>query len=396
MDGSDPTPEVTPTPTSDAGASTPVSTPAPRASAALKDLPIPDAPSVSEPSSQPVSSGSAVTPASQPATTPEQQVAQATGDDSFLAGVRALGFQDVADRQQAEARVLEAYRLERQRAEYAQQQYQQAAVYAQQYAALQQDPRWQALQQQQAPQPEQPKSWWQAPEFDPSLLEQYREPVLDAEGKPTGQQRWKADAPVEYQQQTAAYQQYIQKWERDLLTKPHEVLPKIIQDVVAPLFEQEFERRQQQMQAQQFVQNVVQKNADWMYARDPVTQRPLTDPMGNPVLSQDGQRINEYVQLAAQYGIQDPQLRWQFATSQLELELRRQTAQQQQVQQTSTQVNDQLKLQHLQAAAVNTPSRTAAVGTPAQPARRGNKALGAGEKLAAAFAAQGIPVPSPV
>ena len=162
------------------------------------------------------------------------------------------------------------------------------------------------------------------------------------------------------------------------------------------LFEQEFERRNQQMQAQQFVQTVVQKNADWMYARDPVSQRPLADMMGNPILSQDWQRMQGYIEMAGQYGIADPQLRWNFAANQLELELRRQTAQHQQFQQTSVQVNDQLKLQHLQAAATNAPSRTAATGTPAQPARRGNKHLSAGEKLTGAFAAQGIPVPSPV
>lgn len=298
-----------------------------------------------------------------------------------------LGFKDVRDEEDARRRMLEALKVQNERQHYLQQQYQQAEQYARAYAQLQQDPRWQAFQQQYAqPQAQQtPEGWWKAPEVDLALLNEYRE--QDPESK---QWKWKPDAPLEYKQQVEQYQHHLRKWNEDLLTRPHEVLPQIIEHETRRLFDQWYQERSQEISSTQFAQEVVQRNSDWMFARDPVTQQPLTDPMGQPIYSPDGQRINQYVVEASQLGIGDPRARWKYAVQKLENDHLRQMNMAYSQGQTAQAVHEQKKLEHLQAAAQTPPSRAGSLPEPGTPQRSPrNRGLSGGERLRQNMAAQG-------
>jgi hypothetical protein len=326
----------------------------------------------------------------------------------FLSQVQQLGFEGVTDEAEARRRLVEAYRLREEQYQYAQQQAAHLEQYARQYAQLQQDPRWQAFQQQFAAPPQQPaepQGWWQAPQVDLTLLDQYREEVVGEDGKATW--RWKADAPADYKQRVQEYQHYLDDWRTKLITRPHEVLPQIIEQEASRLFEQKWQERQHQLQAQTFAQEVQQRNQDWLYARDPVSNRPLVDPTGNPVLSVEGQRVNHYIAEAARMGIMDPQARWSYATQSLELELRRQ-APAVSPQAAAAAVNQQQKIEHLQqaaraagqpngvGAASAVANRGASVPPTHEPGRKAqNRRLSAGDKLRQAFQAQGADVVAP-
>lgn len=320
--------------------------------------------------------------------------------DPWVQQLQDMGFQGITTPQEAQRRVVEAIQLRNQQLAAAQQQAQQYEQYARAYAQQQQDPRWLAFQQQQMQSPQAPEApqghpWWKAPQVDLTLLEQYREEQVDPV---TGQKKlaWKADAPLEYKQAAEQYTRHLKQWQEDLVTRPHEVLPQIIQTEVMPLIEQAFAQREQQMRTQSFVQEVNEKNADWMYAKDPVTQQFLVDHQGQRVLSGDGQHVGAYISQATQLGIQDPQARWQFATMAYERDLLRHSHAQRQQAQGAVATHEQQKLQHLQAAAAQAvPNRggsTMPNTPPVQPSRR----LSAGQALMAQFAASGVEPFNPV
>jgi hypothetical protein len=347
------------------------------------------APSSAAPSAVAVP-GAAVPP------TPAQPAPQT---DPFVARLAQLGFQGVTDPQEARDRLLEAYAREREQKELLAQQNQEVLGYAREYAQLRQDPRFQAFQQQYfAPQqaPQAPEHWWNAPQVDLSLLAEYREPILDETGKQTGW-KWKADAPAEYQQQVNQYQHHLKQWNEDLLTRPHEILPKIIEREVTPILDRYFQQQMQQREYQSFAQNVAQNNADWLYARDPVTQQVQTDLMGNPIYSPDGQAVNRYLQEATQLGIADPKARWAYATRMRELELRRtqpQGALAQAAQAAQQPAPVDPRLAHLQNAAAASSQRGNSVPPAHDPASRprprGNVRISAADRLAQNFHAQGL------
>lgn len=288
---------------------------------------------------------------------------QTTVQPSFLEQLSEFGeeFQGVTDEMEARNRLLahaKAVREERQRLAQWQQQ---AAPYVragQQYAAIARDPEYQAwLAQKQAarqqpgaqpaPQaPQQPEKWWNPPAFDKNTLADCIEHVVDpATGGVVP--RFKADTPVEVRSAYAAHQKYLNEWQDGLSTRPHEVLPAIIKQEVAPLIEQYFAQREEQARAQQFVAQVNEQNATWLYQTD-ANGQPLFDPVSRePLFTEAGARARQNVAWLESIGVTDPQQRWFLATSLLHrdalLQATQQTAQQQQVQQTNSDVAAQKK-----------------------------------------------------
>jgi len=323
--------------------------------------------------------------------------------DPWVQQLQGLGFENLTDPADAQRRVVEALQLRNQQLAHWQSQAQQMEQYARAYAQMQQDPRWLAFQQQQVPQQatsqvpaEHP--WWKAPQVDLSLLEQYREEQVDPV---TGQKKlaWKAETPIEYRQNAEAYTRHLKQWQEDLVTRPHEVLPKIIEAEVMPIVQRVLQEREQQQQTQQFVQQVNENNADWLYARDPVTNQFLVDHQGQRVMSNEGQHVAQYIDEARSVGIQDPAARWKYATMAYERDLLRYQAQTRNTAASAVQQHEQQKLQHLQAAAAQAvPNRGGSLTpnqpptTPIQPTRRKS----AGERLMEQFRANGVQEFSPL
>jgi hypothetical protein len=113
------------------------------------------------------------------------------------------------------------------------------------------------------------------------------------------------------------YQQYI-AWQREamntFLRNPADALKPVFQDVVkndiASLIRQEL----QQYQQQQFGQQVVQQNRDWLYAKDPMTGQPAVDYLtGQPKLSRAGEIYRGHVERLAQSGVSDPRVQHEMA-----------------------------------------------------------------------------------
>lgn len=370
------------------------------ASQSVQPSPVSGSDASSFAAANPALAGGAVEPGASPVTGGQPQV------DPWVQQLQALGFENLSDPAEAQRRVVEAIQLRNQQLAHWQGQAQQMEQYARAYAQLQQDPRWQAFQQQQVPQQAQAAQaqaaaehvWWKAPQVDLGLLEQYREEQVDPL---TGQKKlaWKPETPVEYRQNVEAYTRHLKQWQDDLVTRPHEVLPKIIEAEVMPLVERMFQQREQQQQTQQFVQQVNENNADWLYARDPVTNQFLVDHQGQRVMSNEGQHVAQYISEASSIGIQDPAKRWQYATMAYERDLLRYQAQSRSTATNAVQQHEQQKLQHLQAAAAQAvPNRGGSLTpnqpptTPIQPTRRKS----AGERLMEQFRANGVQEFSPL
>ena len=284
---------------------TPAETPTPAPTTAAEPAtPVADAPAAD---------ASAETPPAAEATT-EQPV------NPFLAELQQLGFKDVDSEEAARQRLLEAYRTEQQRREQYESQLQQFAPllqYGRQYLERMQDPEFAqfAAQRQsrvqQPPQPEQPKSWWTPPEYNPAVADRYRE--VDPT---TGQVRWKENTPIDVRTAYDSHQAYIQNWAEQLVRDPVKALDGFRQQVLEEaksLIRRDWEQTQQQQTQQQFIQQVEQQHSDWMYQRDPRTGEVLRNFDGQMVPTAWGQRALEYVTEANQYGIPSPQARWEYA-----------------------------------------------------------------------------------
>jgi hypothetical protein len=280
---------------------------------------------------------------------------------SFLDQLSELGFQDIADEDQARTRAIEAIR--QQRADLERQQKERSnletfAEYGRQYIA--------SLQRQ--PEPAQPpqaeaKPWWNPPQFEPGWIERYRQ--VNPE---TQEVEWKKDTPAEVIAKTQAYVQYRDEWVDGLTNRPQDVLPPAIKSVLAadreflrqlvqPIIEETYQSRRQQETQEQFVARIQQENADWLYEKDPLTNQATRK------LTRDGELVMQRLDALEAAGVQDPQQQWDLAMELFNAgRLQTQVGQQQQTL-TAQQTAQQMRQQHLQraAAATSIPSRGGSV-----------------------------------
>jgi len=376
--------------------------------------------SATEPETEPIETA-VVTP--EPASTPEPAVEPVAepvaAAPSYLDRVKELGFENVANDQDAFDRLAEAYRQREQQLAQVQNEYQRAqpfVQYGQQYIQQLQNPdfaRFQAQQSgRQAPAPEpaaDPSKWWAPPQYDPTLISKYQEVVVDADG--TKSLGWKANTPAEIRAGVESFQVQKERWADELVSNPQKALTPFKQELkhefmneVRQMFDQVLGSTNKQREIETFADRIRTENSEWMYENDPRTGGLLADPVsGDPVLSTQGQLATRYIQRAEQIGIQDPYEQWNYAVGMLNAY---QTAQNQQQAPTPgpqmpvvtpAQVADTKKQELLARGrgANSIPSRGGSVPPIESPARKTsaqNKNLSPGEQLRTELRRAGVGV----
>jgi len=239
--------------------------------------------------------------------TPSAPAPVSPAQGGLLESIKEFGFENVTNEQEAQSRILADYKRLREEHESVRQQYeaQQPLIkYGQEYLeSLRQRPA-----EQPAPAAEQADHpWWKAPKFDPNLADRYR-----TQG-PDGEPQWKPETPASIRAAADDYQAYIQQWTYDLATRPHEVLPQIIEAEVKKHIESFYEQRTTQQTEEQFLTEFREKNA-WIYETDPRTQKPVKDLFtGQPRYSEEGQKLLSYVSEAQELGIESIRGQLQYA-----------------------------------------------------------------------------------
>jgi len=247
-----------------------------------------------------------------------------------------LGFTDVQSEADAQSRLLQGYQqLQDQNQQWADY-YQQNQQYAQQneqlidsgrqYNDLVSSQQWQEYQayQQQQPAAEEtiatPSHWWSPPEVDFQNLERWREQKVDAA---TGEiyTDWKEGAPVALRNASQEYVHYMEDWAEKIIRRPQEVLPQVIEQEFDRLFQDRYGKvvedavgRQQEVEKQYNVEDIMTRNADWLYEKDPRTNQLLADANGQQVMTQQGRAVTNYVNYFRNVGIEDPNTLWTLAT----------------------------------------------------------------------------------
>ena len=160
---------------------------------------------------------------------------------------------------------------------------------------------YQKAQQAPAPQPEQAK-WWNPPQVK-DTWGQYI--IRDPE---TGREVVDPNAPLEAQSAIREYQSYTADFAKRFVTNPEDTLKPFIEQVAMQKAQELVQQQLGNYTAQNYVQSLEQRNADWLY-----------DQSGQ--VSREGRAIQAYIEQAARMGIGTPDARWQFATSMLERDL---------------------------------------------------------------------------
>lgn len=208
----------------------------------------------------------------------------------------------------------------------------------------------------QAQAPQKPK-WWDPPQ----VKDEWKQYIIrDPE---TGREIIAPDAPLEAASQIRNYQSYTTNFAKKFVTDPEGTLKPFIEDIVSQRAQELVQQQLGQYQAQTYVQSLEQQNADWLY-----------DERGQ--ITPEGHAIQQYIAMAAQYGINDPQARWQFATGMLERDLLNVRHQQlmagmQQVPEPAAPPSvDDTNMQFLRERATRAPSRSGGATEPRAPKQK--------------------------
>lgn len=143
--------------------------------------------------------------------------------------------------------------------------------------------------------------WWNPPQVDLNLAQQYR----TADG-------WKPDAPPDVRRQYDAYQAYVNQWAEKLVKNPDQALKPILEAEFNRLFEEKYgqvsaTQKEAELRDRTFAEN------QWLFEVDPVTKRPATSHDGLPVLSAEGKLLDAYFREAEQMGVQGFSNQWKYA-----------------------------------------------------------------------------------
>lgn len=241
----------------------------------------------------------------------------------YLQRVKELGFENVSSEDEAIDRLIDSYQRTQQHFQQVQQAYQQAqpyVQYGQQYLQQLQNPAFQQFQNQSqqpaAEQQQDPREWWNPPQYDPMMVDKYREIVIDPA---TGARslEWKANTPAEVRASVEAHQAYRERWAEELVNNPQRALQPFKEEVLNDMRQElqyMFGSTEQQREVNNFAQRIKEENADWMFEQDPRTGRVALDPVsGQPVWSQQGQMAAHYIEEAESIGISDPYKQWNYA-----------------------------------------------------------------------------------
>jgi len=310
----------------------------------------------------------------------DQQTAEVV-DPTIAEQVSSLGFENVADDAEAQARLLAGYEQIQQANSDLEARLAQANQYApmaSQYMTMMQDPAYQnfvsnAQQpiQQQQQQQQQPEHWWAPPQYDEDLAKRYLS--RDEEGNV----KWNDDAPLEVRAKADAAAAYYQSHENELVRSPDKFIEKVLNYEIPRRLNdwwQSVQYQQQEQAAQQndvdFVNRVAAENSDWLYAMDPRTQQPQVNPQTNAyVLSPQGQLVDTIAREFRQKGM-GPQDAWNDAIKRAHYEIMVAEQTVQNPEEAASQANDRLKNEHTARArggANRLPSNAGSLQNPTDP-----------------------------
>jgi hypothetical protein len=245
---------------------------------------------------------------------------------TWTAFAQELGLQNVASDEDARQRLADAFSQREQDAKHYQEELSRASYLANQYLGLQSSPEFQAyIAQRGQPQvpaaPEQPKSWWQAPEVDLELAARYLTTVKDPM---TGEDRqdWKPGTPQNLRDGYESLQAYRAKWADELVNNPKAAMDRVFDSEFRPRAESLWAEMREKERRAGFAQAVDQRDRDILYEMrevvDPYTGQKVNevvrDPYtGQPRISQRGARIASYMERHRANGIEDPSVLYQYA-----------------------------------------------------------------------------------
>lgn len=170
--------------------------------------------------------------------------------------------------------------------------------------------------------PTQKQGWWNPPVVDERQVELYQEEAVDAAtGKVTV--KWRDDAPPALKQQVQAYQKYQQDFVRKFTSNPEEALAPMVEARAAQVVRQIMAEERSQRETADVVENFAKSNEDWLFARDPITNRPRQDQSGAFELSPEGMKFQGWMAEAEKLNITSEAARLQYAADKRELEMLR-------------------------------------------------------------------------
>ena len=237
------------------------------------------------------------------------------------------------------------------------------------------------------PQEQQPEQWWAPPQLDQEEVKRWR---YQAQNPATGQWswQWKPNAPRELVDNAERFVDYHQDWQSQIMQKPQEVLPKIIEQEFDKLFVDRYgalmnhyQEEAQQQTLQHQAADINNRNADWVYQKDQGGNF-LRDQTGQLVLTNEGNQVIQNINGLRQQGINDPNQLWQLASQLLAGNMAQQRLQTQTHELQAARASQARNMRHLQRGAGYIPNREGSQAPPENPSPYSqNQLLTAGDKL---------------
>lgn len=316
------------------------------------------------------------------ASTPESPPAPETpAANPLLEKFTAAGFEGVDSVETAAERALEAIQQRQSELENLRKEYEQNKPfieYGHQYFK----------QQQAAPAPEpeaKPGSWFNPPAVDMRLVQHYQETKINpATNEP--ETVWKANAPADLKAAYDARNLYTEQWAQKLVHDPIEALEPFRQQIRQEVLEEVkalYGETMQQQTVEQYVSSFERDNADWLFAKDPLTQKPLL----NQLTPEAEQLFGE----AQEFGITDPQRICQYVLKHRTLATQAAAGQQASTQAQAAQVAEQRR-REITARNASPPNRSGTTLPPENGTGQQNRNLSLRKKLEQAFAEDGVTV----
>jgi hypothetical protein len=233
---------------------------------------------------------------------------------------------------------------------------------------------------------EEPKGWWQPPAVDMRLVNYYQETKTNPA---TNEQEtaWKPNTPQNIKDAYDAHQLYQQEWINKIAYAPHEALAPFREDILDEAvrrFEKMYGTRTQQQTAEQFLSSFERDNADWLFSKDPLTQKPLTSQL-------DPQADEWFREAQEELGITDPQKLCQYVLKQHQRSAP--PPQPSTPAPSAAELRDQKKRDITSRNAATPPNRNG-TAPPADSAAEQNRNLSLSKKLAQAFREDGVTFPA--
>lgn len=162
----------------------------------------------------------------------------------------------------------------------------------------------QAAAQQQKPEPPPAPKLWDPPK----LREAYKQYLVKDEH---GRETIHPEAPLDAKHELYEYQQYKANFAKNLLEDPEKTLSPFIEKVANDRAQAIVEKQFGDIALKGYVANLEHEHRDW-----------LKDRAGEPTA--EGVAVNSYIKQMSNWGVSDPEVAWELATSLVERDMQRQ------------------------------------------------------------------------